>query len=368
MQTDPSPQSDRAFSLLLVAIMTAATLSLCTAGCCLAARQQPQPPPYTATFAYFPLAVPVSVLGETLKRDRILERNLRRLGVQLRFQPFARGQEAMSLIRANRVDAVAFGDMPTIEACVTGRMQIVGLAKQGYSSIVAPKGTRLNDLKKKRIGNATASTGHYALLQALGSIGMSEHDLTIMPLNLHEMQPALEQGQIDAFAAWEPIPSATLQANPGRFTVLHRQVSLVYFLLSQQLLDKHPEAGAELTAALIRSIRWMKKSERNLETAANWSRNGMSTFIGKTAEVSLQEIKRITTEELLDIPGIPQLPGTDSGSETLLAKEFSFMQRQHKLPPNAGWEQVRKSFNRKLMVDILKQPASFALNRFEYAP
>ena len=30
------------------------------------------------TFAYFPLAVPISVLGETMQRDRIMQRNLER--------------------------------------------------------------------------------------------------------------------------------------------------------------------------------------------------------------------------------------------------------------------------------------------------
>lgn len=319
------------------------------------------------TFAYFPLAVPVSVLGETIRRDRILERNLKQMGIQLTFQPFARGNETMELIRANKIDAVAFGDMPTIEACVVGRMQIVGLAKHGYSAIVGPKGLQIRDLRKKRIGNATASTGHHALLQALAGAGINENDVTIVPMNLHEMQPALADGRIDAFAAWEPIPTATLQAYPNRFAILHRQVSLVYFLVSDQLVVKAPGAAKELTAALIRATRWLKKSNRHLTIAATWARNGMASFSGRPAEISTEEIIRITRSELLDIPGVPQLPLSETSGETLLAKEFSFMKRLGKLPANASWERVNLSFHRELMVDLLKHQSEYALNRFEYA-
>lgn len=319
-------------------------------------------------FAYFPMAVPASVLGEAIKRDRILERNLARHGIRLAFKPFNRGNETMELIKKNQVAAVAFGDMPTIEACVIGRMLIVGQAKHGYSLIVGPKGAHVRDLRNKRIGNAPGSTGHYALLQALASANIPEQSVTIVPMQLHEMQSALVAGKIDAFAAWEPIPSATLQAYPNRFDILHRQVSLMYILISQRLAESTPEAANELTAAFIRAFRWLRQSATHLRTASHWAQQGMAAFSGKPATVSIEEIARITRSEMLDIIGIPQLPHRDSSGALLLSQEFDFMQKNGLLPTTARWEQVQQSFRRDLMAEILKKPVKYGLNRFDYAP
>jgi ABC-type nitrate/sulfonate/bicarbonate transport system substrate-binding protein len=327
-----------------------------------------KPATHTVTFACFPLAVPVSVLSETLRHDRILERNLKQQGIKIVFQPFARGNETMALIRNNSIDAVAFGDMPTIEATVTGKMQIIGLAKHGYSSIIGPKGAQMRDLRHKRVGNATASTGHYALLQALNSAGIHENDVTIVPMNLNEMQSALVDGKIDAFAAWEPVPTATLQAHPNSYGVLHRQVSLVYFLLSQQLIETRPEAAKEVSAALVRAIRWLRKNNSNLAKASEWAQNGITAYAGKPADISIEEISRITRNELLDMPRIPQLPLNESNKNSLLSKEFAFMKHLNKLPATASWQQVNQSIHRELMEEILKKPARYEINRFDYAP
>jgi len=335
---------------------------------CQAQTVSKRPATQELIFAYFPMAVPASVLGETIKRDRLLERNFRRHGVKLTFRPFNRGNETMGLIKNNQIAAVAFGDMPTIEACVIGKMLIVGQAKHGYSIIVGPKGSHMRDLRTKRIGNATGSTGHYALLQALASADIPEHHVTIVPMQLHEMQPAIAAGKIDAFAAWEPIPSATLQAYPNRFDMLHRQVSLMYILVSQQLAESRPEAANELAAAFIRALRWLRQSSTHVTTASKWAQQGMVAFSGKPSTISIDEIARITRSEMLDIIGLPQLPLKDSNGALLLSREFDFMQKHGWVPSTARWEQVQQSFKRELMVQLLKKPAKYGLNRFDYAP
>ena len=319
------------------------------------------------TFAYFPTAVPISVLGETMQRDRILQRNLAKLGFRLHFRPFAKGSDAMPLIRAGRIAGVSFADMPAIEAASSYDMQILGFVKQSYSSIIAPSGTQLKDLRKKRIGNAHGSTAHYALLQALTSAGMSDREVTLVPMDVSSMLEALENGTIDAFAAWEPTPTVALKQYPGKYAQIGRQTSYSFFLLADQLARSHPEAAREIAAALVRAIRWLRKRDANLLAASRWAQAGAQSFSGKQLPISDQEIARITDNDLLDVPGAPALPAQLSREDSLLLKEFEFLKQIGKLPQGASRNKLTTSLTGRLMHDIIAAPARYQLNRFDYA-
>ena len=202
--------------------------------------------PKVITFAYFPMAVPVVVLGETLKRDMILQQELKREGVTITFKTFAKGNDVLPLISKGQIDAVMFADFPSIEAVTTGNMLLVGTVKRSFSSVVAAHGTRVEQLRKMKIGNAHGSTSHYALLQALGSVGLSEKVITLVPLEVNQMADALASGTIDAFAAWEPTPTAAFKKYPGRFASIYRHISNSYFLISGRLAGEHPAAADAL--------------------------------------------------------------------------------------------------------------------------
>ncbi len=319
------------------------------------------------TFAYFPLAVPISVLGETMRRDRILNKNLARFGFKLHFKPFAKGNDVQPLIRNGSIAAVSFADMPTIEAASTSDMLILGLIKQSYSAVVAPAGTQTRSLRGKRIGNAFGSTSHYALLQALSSVGLEEKDVTLVPMETSQMLDALENGTIDAFAAWEPTPAAALKKYPGWYTQINRQVSYSFFLLSGDLARTRPEVAREISAALVRAINWLKESNSNLMVASRWALHLMKDFTGKSSALNDRDIAGITRNDLLDIAGAPAIPKNFSHKGSLLFKEFDFLVQLGELPPNASRQRLEKSFSSSLLNDVISAPARYALKRYDYA-
>ena len=351
-------------SFLIALILTAAP---CVA---VSTPTQPHPPvkqPLTEiTFAYFPLAVPISVLGETMQRDRLLQKKLARLGFQLTFKPFAKGSDVLPLIRNGRIAGVSFSDMPAIEAAATSDMLILGFVKQSYAAVVAPSGTRIHNLRKKRIGNAHGSTSHYALLQALDSAGLSEKDVTLVPLEVHQMLAALENGDIDAFAAWEPTPTAALKKHPGKFVQINRQASYAFFLLSGALARSNPDVAREISAALVRAIYWLKDSNDNLLSASRWAYAGVKNFTGKPSLLNEHDIAGVTRNDLLNIAGAPTVPRQLTRNGSLLFKEFDFLQRSGKLPANASRRRLEKSFADALLREVLGAPARYGLNRFDY--
>lgn len=318
------------------------------------------------TFAYFPMAVPVVVLGETLKRDMILQKALKHEGVSIAFKTFAKGNDVLPLIRKGQIDAVMFADFPSIEAATTGDMLIVGMVKRSFSSVVAPQGTRVEQLRKMRVGNAHGSTSHYALLQALGSVGLSEKMITLVPLEVNQMADALASGTIDAFAAWEPTPTASFKKYPGRFASIYRHISNSYFLISGRLAGEHPAAADALTAAVARSVRWMKTGG-NLDIASGWALVAMKDFTGNPPSLSLADIAAITRNDLLDVSGAPLLSAVEADKHTPFLKEFEFLKKVGEIPAGAKSEKLRSSFIDDLLPRLMKNPARYQLNTFEYA-
>lgn len=353
-------------------IISFLSLILMVTICCqtaAAAEQKRTPPPHTLkelTFAYFPTAVPVSVLGETMQRDRILQINLAKHGLKLHFKPFAKGNDAMQLIQKGQVAGVSISDLPALEAVTTADMLITGFVKQSYAGIVAPQGTLIQHLRNKRIGNAYGSTSHYALLQALAAAGMSEQDITLVPLETWQMLEALENGKISAFAAWEPTPTAALKKHPGTYTQIGRQTSYAFFLVSGQLRRTNPDAAREITAALVRAINWLKKDNSNLLTASRWVQSGVQAFTGKPSALNESEIARVTRTDLLDIAGAPRIPQNLQNEDSLLFKELAFLVKIGRLPAQTSSQQLKQGFSDQLLLEVLAAPARYGLNRYDY--
>ena len=302
-----------------------------------------------------------------MRRDRILQKNLARQGVKLNFKPFTKGGDVLQLVRDGRIGGVSMADMPAIEAVTGGDLLIAGFVKQSYSAIVAPHGTQIKELRKKRIGNAYGSTSHYALMQALSAAGMSEQDVTLVPLAVNEMLEALESGMIDAFAAWEPTPAVAIKKYPGRYSQINRQRSYSFFLLSGNLYRTNPTAAHEIAAALVRAIYWLENSDTNLLTACKWSVDGVLAFTGKPSQLKAEDIARITRENLLEVAGVPAIPAKLSQEGSLLLKEFDFLKQLGKLPANASREKLSLSFKNSILNEVMTAPAKYNLNKFDYA-
>lgn len=338
------------------------------AGAPLASKvRKPAAEPTVITLVYFPTAVPVAVLGETLKRDRLLKRELERHGCRIAFRTLAKGADAIPLVRSRQVDAVMFSDMPAIEAASGGDLAIAGTVKRSYSSVIARSNQVLEQLAGKKVGNVPGSTSHYALLQALASVHLSEGEVSLVPMELQKMPEALAQGRIDAFAAWEPTPTMAMKKYPGQFCVIYRQVSLSFFALSGELLKTNRPAADALCAGLIRAVRWLKKGN-NLNTASRWTVQGMTAFSGRPAEVTAADIAAITRSDLLDVPGAPLISAADRGENSTLAREFEFLKSIGKIPAGVSRERFRSGIRPDLLESVLGGRSRFRLTTFDYAP
>jgi NitT/TauT family transport system substrate-binding protein len=330
------------------------------------AAAAPRSTPIELRVGYQPIASPTGATFEVIKRDRLLRQGLERHNIRLTLVPFKKGSDSITSFRRGELDAIAMGDLPMIQFALTTPVVIIGQLRQGFSAVVALRGTTPQDLKGKRIGNAFASSGHYALMKTLQNGGVAEGDVTLVPLNVNEMPVALLKGRIDAFSVWEPTPSLFIAQYPDRFSSVGRQIGSGYLSVSRTCANQSPQSITLLAAGVARAMRWLAESDANRQRAARWNQLAVQQLSGTAPAASLEDLSRQIGSDLQMIQYSAKLPPLKGQGKDLLADEFMFLKTLGKIPQTAQWETIRTSFDHSIMERIYKNPKASLLNRFDY--
>jgi ABC-type nitrate/sulfonate/bicarbonate transport system substrate-binding protein len=311
-----------------------------------------------------PLGYPSGVISAVMQRDRILKKALEKTYQPLQAHAFKRGADMIPLLADQRLEAGLLGDMPTLLSAATGRVLIVGLVKQTSTSIVAKGDIQVGDLAGKRIGVIALSSAHHTLLQGLASANISEKQVTLVPLGIEDMPDALERGDISAFAAWEPAPTAAL-AKDSKNRIVFRGLTADYFVVEKAFAERSPKSALHLVAGYMRAMEWMRRSQVNLDKAARWVMADGEAFSTKPATLSVSQISSITRRDILDIPSAPAILQTPAAPP--LKTEFQFLSRLGKLPAGATWANVEKALAYDGLAQVLGDARTYQLRTFDYA-
>lgn len=311
-----------------------------------------------------PLGYPSGVISSVMQRDRLLRRELEKIGRPIKAYSFRRGADMISMIRDGRLEAALLGDMPTILSAIDGEVWIVGLVKKTSTALVARNESQIQRLKGRRIAYVETSSAHHTLLQALASVGMTEKDVTLVPLGVDQMPAALERKEIDAFAAWEPAPSTALSNNPGNHIVF-RGLSSDYFVINRGFQKQHPEAALILIAGFVRAIEWLRQSSANIEQAIRWTMIDGESLSGRPPELSIAQGVNITRREILNIPSAPTIL-VDAKEQTPLSAEFAFLKDRGKISASNSGRQLIDAFTYDGMTQVIKDPRRYGIKNFDY--
>lgn len=312
-----------------------------------------------------PLAFPIAMFGEVIKRDRILRAQLAKTGWSVRQHRYSKGNDMLDHLGRDELEAAMLGDIPTINAMSFYNMLAVGLLKHGFSSVVINRFASLADLKGKKVGNGFGSTAHYTLLEGLATVGLSEKDLQLVEISVSDMPAALASGKIDAYSAWEPTPTIDWTKNPEHF-VAYRGVNNAYLVLSRKLVEQQPQVAREFLAAFPRALYWMKKSSNNLRQAAQWALQAHQETTRKAPDLSVEQAMQTAKREAVDIPGAPMLPRTEATSAGRMANQLRFLKHIGKIPETVFWDGVVTNFAPQLMEEVLRQPARYRVFAYDY--
>ncbi|QWR77598.1 ABC transporter substrate-binding protein [Candidatus Magnetomonas plexicatena] len=313
-----------------------------------------------------PLYSPTGIIAELLKRDKILQLSLAKLGMKLRFYSFLKGSDINYFMKNGSLNAGIGGDMPTIRLASTFDIVIPSIIQMGYTAIIAKQPVLIKELKGKRIGYAYGSNAHYGLMSALALEGVSERDVTFVPMDLLEMPKALENSDVFAFSAWDPVTTIATQKSDEAFAV-HKMMTTGFLYFHKSLYQRQPKAIHYILAAESRAIKWLMQSKENRIKAASWviqSVNGLYT--DKQSNLTVELLDELTLKQLLNITALPNIPDNIVMEQGPLYNEFIFLKKIGLLPPDAIWGKVHDSFTNAALLEVHRNPELYRLSEFEY--
>ena len=202
---------------------------------------------------------PISLV---LKDKKWLEDDLGASGIKVEWVQSLGSNKALEYLRGKSVD---FGSTAGAAAFI-GRANgnpikafYVYSAPEWTALVTSPTSgiTRIEDLRGKRVAVTRGTDPHIFLLRALASVGLSEKDVQVVPLQHPDGKVALERGQVDAWAGLDPY-MAQLEVDKG-FKLFFRRAdwnSFGFLNVREAFASEHPDITERVLRAYEKARLW----------------------------------------------------------------------------------------------------------------
>jgi ABC-type nitrate/sulfonate/bicarbonate transport system substrate-binding protein len=134
-----------------------------------------------------------------------------------------------------------------------------------WIAIVGRNVETLDQLKGKKVGVARGSGGEVFWLAMLDKLKLNAADYTVVNVEAPEMVAALERGNIDAYAVWEPWVTRGLAAVKNTKVLKDQEGILeqgVYIYMNRGWIQKNPAAAEAFVKALIDATEIINKDRK----------------------------------------------------------------------------------------------------------
>jgi ABC-type nitrate/sulfonate/bicarbonate transport system substrate-binding protein len=118
----------------------------------------------------------------------------------------------------------------------------------------------MEELKGKRVGVARGTGSETFWLSVVSKLNLNPADYTIVNVEAPEMVAALERGNIDAFAVWEPWPTRAMRAIPNtRILVNNETIQIVrnFIYMNKGWVEANRATTERLMRALIQATEFI---------------------------------------------------------------------------------------------------------------
>lgn len=208
----------------------------------------------------------------SLKAQGTLEKQLKPLGVEVKWFEFQAGPPLLEAMNAGSVSIGMTGDSPPVFAQAAGAdIVYIGQepAKPESSAILVPANSTIRtlaDLKGKRIAFTKGSSAHYLTVSALQKAKLSYSDITPVYLSPSEARAAFERGSVDAWTIWDPYYAAAQRA--GGVRVLSSGKGLTgnntFYLAQRAFAKANPKVIDVVFKALTANDKWLKSDVKTV--------------------------------------------------------------------------------------------------------
>jgi ABC-type nitrate/sulfonate/bicarbonate transport system substrate-binding protein len=186
------------------------------------------------------------------------------LDVQLNTGPS--GSAIVAFLVQNQIQAVLGAEQAGIQNFnLDNNVNVAAQAMQmmRYFGIVGRNIQTVEQLKGKKVGVALGSASEVFWRAFLEKLNLDAKDYTVIQVEPPEMLAALERGNIDAFASWEPWLTRTIQAVPNTKIVrdndgIINPRNFVY--VNRGWATQNPEAAAAFMRSLVEATELLRNN------------------------------------------------------------------------------------------------------------
>ena len=195
---------------------------------------------------------------------------------KVEWSEFPAAQHLLEALAAGAADVGLVGDAPYLFAFANGsELKVVDAVTYGDGSsvgILVPPGSQVRsvaDLKGKRVATGKISIGHYLLLRALESAGLTTKDITPIFMAPSDAKAAFASGRIDAWSTWSPFLATAVLRDHARVLVNGNGLlkSHAYQVATPGAIrDKTPQLR-DFLARLDRAYQWENAHQNDFAAA-----------------------------------------------------------------------------------------------------
>jgi ABC-type nitrate/sulfonate/bicarbonate transport system substrate-binding protein len=186
------------------------------------------------------------------KESGIFERN----GLDVTVNTGPSGSAMIAFLVGNQINAAYGAEQAGVSANLVDPNVVVvaeGVALLRWLGIVARNITSMDGLKGKRIGVARGTGSETFWLSVVARMNLNAADYTIVNVEAPEMVAALERGNIDAYAVWEPwMTRGTRAVSNSRILVTNENIQVIRNLIYMN--KGWVEQNGEATQRFLRSM------------------------------------------------------------------------------------------------------------------
>ncbi|HEY0465659.1 MAG TPA: aliphatic sulfonate ABC transporter substrate-binding protein [Polyangiaceae bacterium] len=231
--------------------------------------------PKAAGSQVFRIVRPKQLVGlSVLEKHGTLEKDLAPLGFTVQWLEFAAGPQQLEALNAGALDLALTAESPPVfvQAAQAGGplVYLATTASNGKTvSLLVHDGSpikTLADLKGKKIAFQKASIGHYLLVKALESVGLTLGDVQSVFLPPPDANAAFSAGSVDAWLIWEPFPTRVVDAHVGHVLVDGERLrdTANFYTTTRAFVDAHSDVLKIFLADLDRAETWSTAHPREM--------------------------------------------------------------------------------------------------------
>ena len=174
--------------------------------------------------------------------------------------------DSLNAFAANQLDANCQTWSDTMGPLAQGQAAkavLINDNSAGNDAVVAGPGIHtMRDLKGKKVATELGTVEQFLLDKALAASGMTEKDITYVPIKVQDCPGALISKQVDAVAVWEPNKSQLLAKLPGSHVIFDSRAlpgQIPDLLVFQgKSLSAHPQEIQGIVDAWYDSMDWWR--------------------------------------------------------------------------------------------------------------